>query len=170
MAKKKPFDHRPMDFADVMRWNRDKRRRERGEPIPKREAPDHADDEDTTRTPSGGSVGGASTTVTSAETAVPEGDLGSPQMVLNREADTSGTVENLQTGEVAKLDDNPAQTGGRVRVSETDETRAAVKIPDDWKELSWQERRSLASQVSAEPITNGEQANAAIEAELKRRG
>jgi hypothetical protein len=47
--------------------------------------------------------------------------------------------------------------------------RAAVAIPGDWQSLSWQERRSLASQLSDEPITNGEQANAAIEAELKRR-
>ena len=38
----------------------------------------------------------------------------------------------------------------------------AVAIPGDWQSLSWQERRSLASQLSDEPITNGEQANAAI--------
>jgi hypothetical protein len=60
--------------------------------------------------------------------------------------------------------------GGRVRVTETAEGRAAVAIPDDWNALSWQERRSLASQLSDGPITNGEEANAAIEAELKRRG
>lgn len=59
---------------------------------------------------------------------------------------------------------------GRPRTAETPETRAAVAIPGDWNSLSWQERRSLASQLSDEPITNGEQANAAIEAELKRRG
>jgi hypothetical protein len=45
-----------------------------------------------------------------------------------------------------------------------------VAIPANWKDLTWQERRSLASKLSDEPISNGEEANAAIEAELKRRG
>lgn len=53
--------------------------------------------------------------------------------------------------------------------AETDETRAAIVIPDDWRDLSWQERRSIASKLSDSPISNGEEANAAIEAELKRR-
>jgi hypothetical protein len=57
----------------------------------------------------------------------------------------------------------------RPRAAETPESRAAVNVPADWQSLSWQERRSLASQLSDDPITNGEQANAAIEAELKRR-
>lgn len=56
------------------------------------------------------------------------------------------------------------------RTTETAETRAAVAIPDNWKDLSWQERRSIASKLSDEPIANGEQANAAIEAELAKRG
>lgn len=59
---------------------------------------------------------------------------------------------------------------GRPRTVETAESRAAVTIPNDWQSLSWQERRSIASQLSDEPITNGESANAAIEAELARRG
>jgi hypothetical protein len=67
------------------------------------------------------------------------------------------------------IGDQPV-AAGRVRVTETAESRAAVVIPDDWNTLSWQERRSLASQLSDGPITNGEEANAAIEAELKRRG
>jgi hypothetical protein len=46
----------------------------------------------------------------------------------------------------------------------------AVAIPDNWRDLTWQERRSLASKLSETPISNGEEANAAIEAELKRRG
>jgi hypothetical protein len=45
-----------------------------------------------------------------------------------------------------------------------------VSIPDTWREFTWQERRSLASKLSGDPISNGEQANAAIEAELKRWG
>lgn len=56
------------------------------------------------------------------------------------------------------------------RMPETDATRAAVAIPEGWRDLSWQERRSIASKVSDDPISNGEEANAAIEAELKRRG
>lgn len=63
-----------------------------------------------------------------------------------------------------------APASGRPRTAETAESRAGVAIPEDWTSLSWQERRSLASQLSDDPITNGEQANAAIEAELKRRG
>lgn len=58
---------------------------------------------------------------------------------------------------------------GHPRTAETAEGRAAVAIPGDWQSLSWQERRSLASQLSDEPITNGEQANAPIKAELMRR-
>lgn len=58
-----------------------------------------------------------------------------------------------------------AGTGG----GQTDE-RAKVEIPSGWKDLSWQERRSIAAKVSDSPIANGEEANNAIEAELKRRG
>lgn len=47
--------------------------------------------------------------------------------------------------------------------------RSKVEIPGDWQSLTWQERRSIASKVSDNPISNGEEANAAIEAELKRR-
>lgn len=46
---------------------------------------------------------------------------------------------------------------------------SAVVIPDNWRSLSWQDRRSLASKVTDKPIHNGTDANAAIEAELKRR-
>lgn len=56
------------------------------------------------------------------------------------------------------------------RTSETPDTRAAVAIPDNWRDLTWQDRRSLASKLSGDPISNGEEANAAVEAELKRRG
>lgn len=49
------------------------------------------------------------------------------------------------------------------------DVRAAVAIPDGWRDLSWQERRSIASKVSDAPISNGEEANTAIDAELKRR-
>lgn len=52
---------------------------------------------------------------------------------------------------------------------ETNETRAAVVIPENWKDLSWQERRSIASRLTDDAVRNGEEANAAIEAELTRR-
>lgn len=66
--------------------------------------------------------------------------------------------------EPAKLPSTASST-----VAETAETRAAVVIPEDWKAQSWQERRSLASKLTDAPIHNGEEANAAIEAELAKR-
>lgn len=45
----------------------------------------------------------------------------------------------------------------------------AAEIPGGWADMSWPELRKLASQVSDEPVTNKEQAVAAIEAELARR-
>ncbi|PYE89588.1 hypothetical protein [Phyllobacterium leguminum] len=44
-----------------------------------------------------------------------------------------------------------------------------VDIPDNWRDLTWQERRSIASKVSDFPIKNGGDADAAIELELERR-
>jgi hypothetical protein len=44
-----------------------------------------------------------------------------------------------------------------------------VAIPDDWQDLSWNERRSLAAQLSSEPVRNGDEANAVIEREIERR-
>lgn len=46
---------------------------------------------------------------------------------------------------------------------------AALTIPDDWRELSWPERRALAASVSETPIKSADDAEAAIEAELARR-
>lgn len=54
-------------------------------------------------------------------------------------------------------------------VAETPALRAAVGIPENWKDMSWQDRRSLASKLTDEAIHNGDEANAAIEAELARR-
>lgn len=53
----------------------------------------------------------------------------------------------------------------RLKADEAD----AVEIPEDWEELSWPELRKLASQVSAEPIKNKDQATKAIASEQKRR-
>jgi hypothetical protein len=58
-------------------------------------------------------------------------------------------------------------------LDEAQSDRPAVDIPADWRELGWSQPdergltlRSLASQVSAEPIINKAQAVAAIEAYL----
>ena len=42
-------------------------------------------------------------------------------------------------------------------------------IPDNWRSLTWQDRRSLASKLTDAPIHNGDEANAAIEAALAKR-
>lgn len=45
-----------------------------------------------------------------------------------------------------------------------------VEIPDDWRSLKFFALRSLASKLSSDPVKNSEDAIAAIEAELARRG
>jgi hypothetical protein len=47
--------------------------------------------------------------------------------------------------------------------------QAASPIPDDWRDLKWPQKRSLAASVSKHPIRNSADADAAIEAELARR-
>lgn len=54
-------------------------------------------------------------------------------------------------------------------VTETPASRAAVEIPANWGTLGWQERRSIASKLTDEPVRNGSDAEAAIRAELARR-
>lgn len=75
-------------------------------------------------------------------------------------------IEGAQT----IIGDQAVGTATTSQTAETDVTRAAVVIPEGWRDLTWQERRSIAAKVSDTPIANGEEANAAIEAELKRRG
>lgn len=52
----------------------------------------------------------------------------------------------------------------------TEKGADVVGIPDDWRSLSWQIRRSIASKISTTPIRNADEADAAIAAELERRG
>lgn len=47
--------------------------------------------------------------------------------------------------------------------------RDAVEIPDNWAELPWPQRRSLAALLTDDKVVNGEDAEAAITAELARR-
>lgn len=77
--------------------------------------------------------------------------------------------EAITEGAQTIVGDQPVGSATASRTAQTGEPRAAVSIPDNWKELTWQERRSMASKLSDDPISNGEEANAAIEAELKRR-
>ncbi|WP_029620622.1 hypothetical protein [Pseudorhizobium marinum] len=94
----------------------------------------------------------------------------------NTDVSTGKPAQTIQqAGEVVmpgaqKIGGDQPADGATTRSADTDETRSAVSIPDNWRELTWQERRSLASKLSDDPISNGEEANAAIEAELKRRG
>jgi hypothetical protein len=83
-------------------------------------------------------------------------------------AEQAGTA--VVEGAQKIVGDQPVGNATTSRTAETGDTRAAVVIPDGWKNLSWQERRSIASKLSDTPISNGEEANAAIEVELKRRG
>ncbi|MFN7092781.1 MAG: hypothetical protein ACK4P4_19785 [Allorhizobium sp.] len=77
--------------------------------------------------------------------------------------------EAVMPGAQKIVDDQPVGGAATTGTAETDEIRATVSISDNWRDLTWQERRSLASKLSDDPISNGEEANAAIEAELKRR-
>lgn len=45
----------------------------------------------------------------------------------------------------------------------------AVEIPADWRSLSWPQRRSLASKLTDEPISNGDVAERVIAAEIAKR-
>ncbi|CAD7023178.1 hypothetical protein REJC140_00119 [Pseudorhizobium endolithicum] len=77
--------------------------------------------------------------------------------------------EAVMPGAQKIVGDQPAGGTGNGGTGDTDE-RSKVEIPANWKDLTWQERRSLASKLSDDPVSNGEEANTAIEAELKRRG
>lgn len=83
---------------------------------------------------------------------------------INPIADTAMKLKDaLET--VAKTGKLPAETKGEKIVD-----GSSVDIPDDWKSLKWFALRSLASKVSSEPVKTHEDAVAAIEAELARRG
>jgi hypothetical protein len=56
-----------------------------------------------------------------------------------------------------------------LRTAEPRAEQEAVEIPDNWRDLPWPQRKSLASRVTDTPVVNGEIANRAIEEELQRR-
>jgi hypothetical protein len=45
----------------------------------------------------------------------------------------------------------------------------SVRIPDDWENLPWPARRSLAAKFSKAPVNSSKDVTAAIEGELARR-
>lgn len=79
----------------------------------------------------------------------------------------------FETGEVRP----PDTSGGTVPQTDRGTTAraglasdaATVAIPDDWQNLSWPQKRSLAAKLSTGAVTNGPDADAAIQAELDRR-
>jgi hypothetical protein len=85
-----------------------------------------------------------------------------PQIAADYEA-LGVSVERLDTAPLPEPAPAPAAIVHKA------EDPGSVIIPDGWADLSWQKLRSIASQVSDAPIKNGDEARAAIEAELKRR-
>ncbi len=55
-------------------------------------------------------------------------------------------------------------------IGPTTHPNEGIEIPHDWESLSWNERRALAAQLTADKVKNGPDAAAAITAELQRRG
>lgn len=98
-----------------------------------------------------------------------------------RDGDSQVMTLGLTKGEAEQwIEDQVAVETGRLVPMQTaapaepvvvpDNTNVGdVTIPDDWRSMSWQDRRSLASKLTTEPIRNGEEANAAIEAALAKR-
>lgn len=78
-------------------------------------------------------------------------------------------VERLDPEEAAAPPPGTAKAPESLVPTLEGEARDAIAIPDDWADLSWQKKRSLASSFSDTPILNGAQAAEAIEAELRRR-
>ena len=61
----------------------------------------------------------------------------------------------------------PAKTPEPVKADAAPD--APVDIPADWQALKWQQKRSLASRLTEEPINNGETADRVIAAEVAKR-
>jgi len=56
------------------------------------------------------------------------------------------------------------------QINMPDDTGYAIQIPKDWEEISWLDRKKLASKLNNNHnVTNGRQANSIIEKELMRR-
>lgn len=77
-------------------------------------------------------------------------------------------LRRVGAGDVVR-EDVPAPVRPRPRGPADDPDRNSVVIPADWNSLHWPQARSLAASLCGEPVTNGAQARAIIEAEIERR-
>lgn len=76
---------------------------------------------------------------------------------------TTGAMSKAEAIAAAKEHARKAN-GGTAPVA-----RGDVEIPEGWKDLKWQDKRSLASKLTDDAVHNGADADAAIEVELERR-
>jgi hypothetical protein len=76
-------------------------------------------------------------------------------------------VESAPTGVEAPAADVTRADKAR---RETKDERSRATIPSDWQDLSANEKRALAAQLTDKPVKNKADAEAVIEAEVARRG
>ncbi|MGU3496356.1 hypothetical protein ACLBXM_20130 [Xanthobacteraceae bacterium A53D] len=101
---------------------------------------------------------------------IPQGETANEKLVEHMSASQPGPSAELVEAAQREAGALPEAADGEEGIAPKGETSKVVAIPAHWQSLTWQERRSIAAQVSDSPIRNGDDANAAIEAELKRRG
>lgn len=98
-----------------------------------------------------------------------------PEFAAQSNAAAETGAESEGAGDDAELDEimNSLASKKPTPAGEADKIAAVLAgmgLRADWREsLSWPKRRSMASDFSAEPIRNGDDANAAIEAEIAKR-
>jgi hypothetical protein len=97
-----------------------------------------------------------------------------PAVVRAYKAEGAEVVQGKDADAVRRaLASPPAQAAESAYVSPqeiAEAARAAVDIPETWRELPWPERRRLAQNFSTDRVLNRALAAAAITAELARRG
>lgn len=79
--------------------------------------------------------------------------------------ETAPEAENTSDAATDEAEPRTAQS----LTDETAESRSKVEIIDAWEHLEWPAKRSLASQLTDEPVTNKAKAEEVIKAELDRR-
>ena len=101
--------------------------------------------------------------------AVPDGYVVDYTDATSWRARTRNPAIVLATGLKSEAEAVTACVAHAEKAGTTSVSRDKVIIPENWRDLSWQERRSLASKLTDEAIHNGDEANTAIEAELAHR-
>jgi hypothetical protein len=109
------------------------------------------------------------------EERIPQGTTANEKLVENMSAELPGpdpaAVDAARREVGAALPgERRAAPETRVEASVALTERSRVEVPSNWRDMPWPQRRSLATQFSDGPIHNNEEAVAAIEAELRRRG